>query len=194
MPGTIVSMANNPFDLGARSAKPAGRGGAAPAAWRGGAPHLPGAPPAKAARPPREISEPKQAELLKNYVRVPEKHWPSVRYGSHVRYIGTDGAFRSGGFVTKNPLDVKPKDGPREKRYLKIQNSFNAKSESYRSWLVAYDDLQYLYVRPDAVELTTRDDVRSAIVTLNKNNRALAEHAKKLEARVARLERELGAS
>ena len=104
---------------------------------------------------------------IEGYITIPEKHWPCIEYGMYVRYIGKDGQLRIGGFVLKNPLDTQ------QKRFIKLQNSFNKNQGTHCDWVVAYEDIESMYAKPSAVALTTQDDMKAIVATLNANNRAL---------------------
>jgi hypothetical protein len=156
-------MAENPYDL-AKGGRGKGRGGRPP-------------PPRPALATP--LTESEQLEKLTGYLAVPADFWPFVRYSTHVRYITTDGDFRSGGFVLKNPFDTKVQGRGAEKRFLKLQNGFN------RS---ACSDVAYLYVKGDGADLSPKPDLETAVKGLNQNIQKLAEFCKKLEKRIAALE------
>ena len=96
------------------------------------------------------LTEAEQREKLAGYVVVPADLMPFVKYGTHVRYIETaarGGEYRSGGFVLNNPFDVKPRGAPTEKRFIKIQNGFNKAARDHKEWIVAYEDIEFLYVK-----------------------------------------------
>jgi len=154
----------NPFDL-------AGRGG-----------------PARA-HPARVWTPEEQAKKLTGYLEVRPEFWEQVRYGTHVRYYTKDGQFRSGGFVQKNPLDTKPHGAPTEKRFIKLHNGFNEKAAGYAAWVAAYEDLERLYLKPDAASMQIIRDLETAVAGLNANIRKLAEYTRGLEARLAAVEK-----
>jgi len=129
-----------------------------------------------------------QAEKLSGYLEVPPEHWEHIRYGTHVRYVTRDGAFRPGGFVLKNPFDTKTRGGNDEKRFMKLQNGFNDKTRGYASWLLAYEDAGKIYMKPDAAVLVMIQNLETAVRGLNENIRKLAEHSKKMEQRLTALE------
>ncbi len=162
-----MAAAKDPFDLRARA------GGAGQAR-----PHA-----------AREWTAEEQAEKLKDYLEVAPEHWEHIRYGAHVRYVTNEGLFRPGGFVKRNPLDMQPRGGPDEKRFMSLQNNYNDKAAGYATWLVAYEDIEKIYVKPDAGTLTVFTDLKAAVHGLNENIRRLAEFAKKLSERVDALER-----
>ena len=166
------SMAENPYDL-AKGGRGKGRGGRPP-------------PPRPALATP--LTESEQLEKLTGYLAVPADFWPFVRYSTHVRYITTDGDFRSGGFVLKNPFDTKVQGRGAEKRFLKLQNGFNRSAHDYAEWIVCYDDIAYLYVKGDGADLSLKQDLETAVKGLNQNIQKLAEFCKKLEKRIAALE------
>ena len=127
-----------------------------------------------------------QAEKLCGYLEVPPEFWDQIRYGTHVRYFSKTEGFRPGGFVLKNPFDT---NGGVEKRYMKLQNGFNDKARGYQAWVVAYADTAQFYIKPDAAALVMMQSLELAVKGLNDNIRRLAEHSKRLESRVAALER-----
>jgi hypothetical protein len=129
-----------------------------------------------------------QAEKLHGYLEVDPPYWDLIRYGTHVRYYTKAGEFRVGGFVSKNPYDVKPRGEAVEKRFMRLQNGFNDKARGYASWLMAYEDTARVFIKPDAGVLMMIKNLEAAVKGLNENIRKLAEHAKRLDARVAALE------
>ena len=130
-----------------------------------------------------------QAEKLSGYLEVAPEYWDQIRYGTHVRYITKAGEFRPGGFVLKNPFDTKPRGAAEEKRFIKLQNGFNDKARGYSQWIAAYEDIAKIYMKPDAGVLMMMQSLETAVRGLNENIRKLAEHSKKLEQRIAALER-----
>jgi hypothetical protein len=138
--------------------------------------------------PARVWTPEEQAEKLTGYIEITPKYWELIRYGTHVRYITAAGDFRPGGFVLKNPFDTKPRGGHVEKRFLKLQNGFNEKVQGYQQWVVAYEDLAKVYVKPDAAAMMQRDDLMAVTNNLNENIRLLSAYAKRLDARIAALE------
>jgi hypothetical protein len=145
-----------------------------------------GGPDAK--KPARVWTAAEQAEKLHGYIEVDPAYWDMIRYGTHVRYYTKAGEFRTGGFVAKNPYDVKPRGEPAEKRFMRLQNNFNDKARGYASWLLAYEDAGRIFMKPDAGVLMMMKNLESAVKGLNENIRKLAEHAKKLDGRIAALE------
>jgi hypothetical protein len=154
---------NNPFDLEARD------GPARP-------------------HPARDWTEAEIIEKTAGYLEIPPEFWDQVRYGEHVRYFTKKDGFRPGGFVIKNPFDVRPKGATENKRFIRLQNGFNDKAREYAIWPVAYEDLDKLLVKPSAA--TSVVMLNQEIVTrkLNENIRKLMEHIKKQDARIAALE------
>lgn len=139
--------------------------------------------------PARDWTEAEVAEKLSGYLEVPPEFWEQVRYGSHVRYFTKKDGFRSGGFVLKNPYDIRPKGAAAEKRFIRLQNGFGEKVPGYAAWPVAYEDLDKLYVKPDAATLVTMANQEAVTRKLNENIRKLVDHIKKLEARLTALEK-----
>ena len=134
-----------------------------------------------------------QAEKLSGYLEVPPEYWDQIRYGTHIRYFTKAEGFRPGGFVMRNPFDMKPKGGHADKRFMKLQNGFNDKARGYQQWIVAYEDVAKFYIKPDAAVLVMLQNLETVVRALNENNGKLVEHVKKVEARVAALERGRGA-
>jgi hypothetical protein len=134
------------------------------------------------------LTEAEKKEKLKGYVAVPSEHWPNIKYGAHIRYIEKSGEFRGGGFILKNPFDTKVKGTQTEKRFFKMQNGFNPKANSYKSWIVAYENVEYVFVKGNGVELALRHDLQKVTAALSANIKKLLDQAKKMEIRVAALE------
>ena len=153
-------------------------------------PVAPRPPAAVAPRPPP--TEEEQREKLQGYVVVPKQHWPNISYNTHVRYTETSergGVFRTGGFVLKNPFDTKVKGGPVEKRFIKLQNNFNKTTRDHKEWIVAYEDIEYLYVKAKAVELTLQSELQKIARTTASNNKKIMEYIRKIDERLKALER-----
>ncbi len=137
--------------------------------------------------PSRIYTAEEQEKLLTGYLEIAPEFWPQIRYGTHMRYKTKKNEFRSGGFVMTNPFDTKPNGEAVEKRFFRLQNGFNAKTKNYQQWLAAYEDVAQVFVKPDAATLMIGKTVENAVKKLNENIRKLADHAKKLEARIAEL-------
>lgn len=123
-----------------------------------------------------------QKEKLSNYMEIPSVHWENIRYGTHIRYISKPDKFHTGGFVLKNPFDTKTQGAAAEKRFIKLQNGFDSKAQNYAQWIVAYEDLAKMFIKPDAGVLTVKQDLDDAVAALNVNIRKLAEASKRHEA------------
>jgi len=128
-------------------------------------------------------------EKLTGYLEVPGRHWHRITYGSHVRYYTKADGYKPGGFVAKNPFDTKPKGTQTEKRFIKLQNNFDGKRDDHSSWIVAYEDIEHLYVKADAPTLVMMDMIQEAVVQLNKNVNKTYARVELVENRVAVLER-----
>jgi hypothetical protein len=87
-----------------------------------------------------------------------------------------------------NPFDTKTRDGP-EKRFIKLQNSFNSKARDYATWIVAYEDLTRLLIKLDTATLLLQERQEDITARVNENIRKLSDYVKALEKRVAVLER-----
>lgn len=144
------------------------------------------------AQPVRTWTEEEIAEKLSGYIEVPPAHYDMVRAGSHIRYYTRADGFRPGGFVAKNPTDAAPQGANSEKRYIRLQSGYNERAPGYFSWVVAYEDLTKLFIKPDAASLTVMASLESAVGQLNKNIRKIADFAKSLDARLTALEERRG--
>ncbi len=145
-----------------------------------------------AAVPAREWSPEEQAEKLGGYLEVPPEHWEGIRYGTHVRYFTKADGFRVGGFIQKNPFEYRPKGAAEDAKGMRLQNGFNPKGKGYASWFVNYQNITRLYLKPDASVLVLVSSLEMAVKGLNDNIRKLAEHQKKMEARLSALEASKG--
>lgn len=130
----------------------------------------------------RTWTEKEKLERLQGYILIPSEFWPNLKYGTHVRYVTKAGEYRPGGFILKNPFDTKPRGGTEEKRFMKFQNNFNSKARGHVEWIAAYEDLEHVYAKMDAVALAMHQNMEKAVTALNANIRKLAAHAKELEA------------
>ena len=138
--------------------------------------------------PGRTWTDAEIVEKLQGYLEVTPEHWELVRSGTHVRYYTQKDGYRPGGFVAKNPTDMVPQGTGGEKRFIRLQSGFNERAPGYFSWVVAYEDITRLFIKPDAASLTVQSSLEAAVRGLNENIRKLAEYAKNLGARIAALE------
>ena len=133
-----------------------------------------------------------QAAKLASYLEVPRECWELAKHGTHVRYFTKAEGYRPGGFVCGNPVEFPEgegaADGAPPRRGLRLQSAPNSRMPGTFYWNVAYDDLDKLYSKADAGAMTVMVALESAVRGLNDNIRRLAEHAKKLEARLHALE------
>lgn len=133
-------------------------------------------------------TEKEQIAKLEGYIKVPTEFWPAVKYSAHVRYIRKDGKFVPGGFVVKNPFDTQVAGEGAEKRFLRLQNGFNAAARSYATWMAAYEDIEHLYVKGDGAVLAVRNDLEAVAAAYNSTIQQLQAKLKSLERRIADLE------
>jgi hypothetical protein len=156
---------------------------------KGGARDLPPRP-ARAA----VLTEDEKREKLVGYLLVPREFWPNVKYGTHVRFIETEaksgGAFHSA-FIAQNPFDTTPRGTTTEKRFFKFQNNFYKNQAGHLEWIVAYEDVEFLYAKGEGAELALQRDLLEVTTKITANANRLAEHIKRLEARVGALEQQL---
>ena len=146
--------------------------------------------------PSRTFSQREQEDKLTGYLEVNRDVWSQIRYGTHIRYYLKTGEFRTGGFVSKNPFEVtvnsdNQPNGEEKKIYIKIQNGFNAKLKGFYQWIVAYDDIDKIYIKPDAGVLTIVHTLESIVSGLNDNIQKLALTARVMEKRISQLENNL---
>ena len=167
--------ASNPYELSKRATKNAPR------------------------RDPKTVTFTKEEQIkkLEGYLCISKKNWAAIGYDTHVRYIETakrGGEFRSGGFVIKNPFDTKTKTSTTPKRFIKLQSTpphFGKTAFGRREWIVAYEDIEYLYAKTDAATLSVRFDLQTAVTTLNGNIERIKVYAQRLEKRLAKAEQRL---
>ena len=126
-------------------------------------------------------------EKLRGYLEVPAEYWANVKYGTHIRYFTKKDGYRPGGFVLKNPFDIQP-DGVK-KRCIKLQNGFVNTAKTYQQWIVSYEDLSKIYIKPDAASLVIINSLEGAIGGLNDNIKKITNYVKSLEKRITVLEK-----
>jgi hypothetical protein len=128
-------------------------------------------------------------EKLEGYLEIKDIYWDKIKHSTHVRYITKNGEFKPGGFVLKNPFDTKPKGSDVEKRFIKLQNGFNINQTGYAQWIVAYEDIDKLFMKVDAGILICMEILEASVKGLNENDSKLAEYLKRMDARVKTLEK-----
>jgi hypothetical protein len=130
-----------------------------------------------------------QNEKLVGYIEVPPQFWDHIKFRVHIRYYTKDEGFRTGGFVLQNPFIFKSQDDGTEKKYIKLQNGFNEKAGNYMHWMVDYENLDKIFMKPDAGVMVVLHSLEIVVKGINDNIRRLAEHSKRLEARLSALEK-----
>jgi hypothetical protein len=147
-------------------------------------------------------SENEQNEKLIGYLEIAPNLWPSIKCGSHIRYITKNNEFRTGGFVLKNPFTfkgisdiIKPSieinninNNYGEQVGFRLQNFFNKTSPDYASWNVSYDDIMKLYIKVDAGIRTVVQSLENTIESININMKKITEYIKKMDERLRKLE------
>ena len=102
----------------------------------------------------KPLTEDEQREKLVGYANIPKDKWIFLRSGNHIRYITTDGEFHMGGFVAQNSINDVEKG-----RRIKLKNSLFKNNSGYGEYLVNYSDIEFLYCKLSAAELTLQDDI-----------------------------------
>jgi len=122
----------------------------------------------------------RQEELLKNYLKVPRDLYDTIHGRSHLRFYMTDGSFNIGGFVARNDHDIS------NPRFL-MRNTFNydKRDKSIRSWSVAYDDIDKLYIRMPTELQLFHINMTFVLKKINENFQKLGEKVEALAKLVA---------
>lgn len=135
--------------------------------------------------PPRVWSQEEQAAKLNGYLEVPHEFWDQIKYGTHIRYYSKTEGFRPGGFVVRNPVEVKKDDGSIVSS-LKLQNGFNAKDKGYLSWFVVYDSVSKIFIKPDAAVSVALHSLQEVVKGLNENMRKMADEIMYLKSKLSK--------
>lgn len=168
-------MGSRTFELPAAAAKSAVRGGARKV--YGAADHSPE----------------KQRELLANYMYLDRAQWGMLKSGDSVRYVTTDGNFRSGGVIHSVSF-VNPKApraaGEPGRAMISMRSSVSDKSPG---WVVPWDTVQDIYYAIPAAVSVLQQSVEANILTIDSNIHKLVAALQKLQASVVDIERRLAA-
>jgi hypothetical protein len=133
-------------------------------------------------------TEAEQLANLHGYIEIPQQYWVNIRYAAHVQYYSHSGGYHPGGFVQRNYQDIQDITTGQEKRVMRLQSSFLEKHRNYQSWVLEYQDIDRIFVKGEAVSLVLLQTIDTTFKGINNNIRKLAEHAKRLDARIAQLE------
>lgn len=149
-------------------------------------------------------SQSEQDSKLVGYLEIPPELWPTIKCGSHIRYISKDNEFRTGGFIIKNPYNYHDETDPLikpnieistitnvtgERIGMRLQNSFNNKSPNYATWVIAYEDIKKIYLKVDASIRTIVQSLDNTIENINTNLKKITEYIKKMDDRIKKLEK-----
>lgn len=152
-------------------------------------------------RYPNVWSQSEQSDKLIGYLEIQPELWPSIKCGSHIRYITKNNEFKNGGIIMKNPYTYKgdsdalkpsidigiyPEYG--DKVGFKLQNTFTRQSADYTVWVIAYDDLMKVYVKVDAVIRTIVLSLETTIDNINTNMKKITDYIKKMDDKISKLE------
>lgn len=135
------------------------------------------------------VTEDEQVKLLEGFVELPRELWPNLRHGTPVRYVTSEGEFRTGGFVSDGLVQNKNHGDAQHVNRIAIQSGFDSKGFVPIRWTVAYDNISRLYYKPDASALALQKSIEDVVKAFNAQLRKIADYTKKLEARVAELEK-----
>jgi hypothetical protein len=106
-------------------------------------------------------------KLLKGYKSIPTALWDGLGYGTHVRYIRTDGRFVRGGFVS----GYIESNG---RKLINIANGFNASVKGYSAWTISLNSIKTLYIKENVnVTRSTNTDLKDIISNLQKRLKTL---------------------
>ena len=126
-----------------------------------------------------------EAKLLRDYIEVSREHWPLLEYGTAVCYRKTDGTFNGKAIVRTNPSTTTVDGVPHVS--MGLQRNFSKFPGTNGYWELAYHEIEALYAKYDARQLTMQDALCAAMAKLNSNNRKLVERINELEAGLAQL-------
>ena len=146
-------------------------------------------------------SNSEQNEKLVGYLEIIPTLWPSIKCGSHIRYITKDNEFRTGGFVLKNHFSYKGEDtvlkpnieitdvkNEHGKVGFRLQNYFNKQSPDYTTWVVAYDDIMRVFLKIDVSIRTIVQSLENTIENINVNMKKITDYIKKMDERIKKIE------
>lgn len=139
----------------------------------------------------RDWSDEEIAEKLVGYMEVPPQFWEHIRVGTHLRYFTKEGLFRAGGFVKNNPYDYRPRGATKDVRAIRLQNGFYDKAPGYVVWSADYENLAKVYIKPGAEAFVLLENLESVTRKFNENINKIVEHSRKLNQRIAALEKQL---
>jgi hypothetical protein len=136
------------------------------------------------------LSAEEQREKLTGYIEIQPDAWPYIKSETHMRYYTKKDGYRSGGFVTSNSLK-KMGDGPdNTPQFFKIRSSYN-KTDASPVWTVKYENIDKIFIKPDAGTLFVQDNLVFAAAGFNEINKKLTLKIKDLESRLRALEARL---
>ena len=127
-------------------------------------------PPAKPKAEPkpkyvsRVYTDDEQRAMLRSFVEIPEDRWGEISSGDFIRYVDTDGKFRSGGMV-----DIVYGDTGK----MMIRSGRTA-------WGIDTANIQTIYVRMGLATVMLREQLETTIRTLDSNIRKIAEELQRL--------------
>ena len=182
------------------------RGGSS-SSWRGRAAAAGGAPRpfnlggqerptgAPATHRTKHYSDEERDALLEGFVTVPRDQWEALAPGSLVRYQsrasgGAPGEFRWGGWVRSAMTSHAFNGATVESKYFTLQYPrwYRPGGNNGHQWYVAYDDVEALWMQPDAVEGMLMTAMANITAQVNKRLEDVDGRLRALEKRLHALE------
>lgn len=137
------------------------------------------------------LSPEEQKAKLSGYTELPQHLWKFLKRDTHVRYYHKTDGYRPGGFISGQPF-TRAADGPDSTKYfIKIRNGFFPKGKGYVEFVVAYEDVSKLFMKPDAGAAFTIYALECAAAGFNEQNKKMSLKVKDLEGRLRALETRL---
>lgn len=139
----------------------------------------------------RVYTDEEAKKMLAGFVSIDKKMWEFARQSTQIRYRKTDGKFKSGGLVEQNPYIGKIQGTEEDKKYIKLKPLYQ-KYGQINSWLVPYDSIAELYIKPDVGAMIMQESLREFVTKVNDNQRKIQEALRKLSGKIAAIEAKLG--
>lgn len=128
--------------------------------------------------PSSAINQVDEKARLKHYFKINKDLWPLIEHNRHVRYRTLDNVLHIGGNIEKANDESFDAATGANRSFLRLWFKGRSSIDRRISWNIPYDDISEIYVKGNAIEITTYIKISQSIEELRE---LISKIARKLE-------------